>query len=274
MKHRTLLLGCLGGILCVQLVACSPKQTRTPRENSRTVCGQLLPQGRAYKQACHEFPGKDQVNGVIFDVDGTLLDSLWAWEHSGSNFVRSLGIEPAEDLDEQLVPLSLMDGARLIKERYQLTQTPEEILAQTLVPIVQRYAYEIAPMPGIPQLLARLQAQGVKMSVATAGDKAMAVSALKRLGLLDYFETIVTCDEVGIGKTSPAVYEEALRRMGTNKTRTLVVEDAPHALQTAHAAGFLTAAVEEEHSAAQRADKMAVADFYIFSYEGNNVLYK
>lgn len=220
------------------------------------------------------FPSKAEVDAVIFDLDGTLLDSLWAWEHSGSNFVRALGIEPPAELDAKLVQMSLMDGARFIKELYQLPQAPEEILARTLEPIKQRYYTQVQPMPGIPELVTRLHSQGVKMGIATAGDKNFATVALKRLGLLDYFDAIVTCDEVGIGKTSPAVYEETLRQLGTDKGRTLVVEDAVHALQTAHRAGFPTAAVEESHSALQLPEKVEIADYYVSSFVGNNVFKK
>lgn len=220
------------------------------------------------------FPAKGEVDAVIFDLDGTLLDSLWAWEHSGSNFVRSQGFEPPADLDEQLVKLSLIDGANLIKGMYALSYTPEEILELTLLPIKNRYFQEVEPMPGVPELLARLHAQGVKMAVATASYKEYAQAALERLGLSEYFEFIITCDEVGIGKTSPKVYEVAAQRLGTRKERTLVAEDALHALETAHKAGFKTAGIEEGHSAHQRAEKQAVSDYYVVSYEGKHTLRK
>ena len=221
-----------------------------------------------------EFPGRAHIDAVIFDLDGTLLDSLGAWEHSGSNFVRSQGFEPPDTLDDELVALSLMDGAKLIKTRYQLPQSPEEILALTLRPIRQHYYEDILPMPGVAQTLARLKAQGVKMAVATASDRELAERALRRLGLLDYFEFIITCDEVGVGKSSPKVYEEALHRLGTAKARTLVAEDALHALQTAHQAGLPTAAIEEAHSAAEKPAKEKAATYYVLSYQGKNVYKK
>ncbi len=222
-------------------------------------------QREVYTQAAtaFSFPGKQKIDAVIFDLDGTLLDSLGAWEHSGSNFVRTQGFEPSPGLDDELVALSLLDGAKLIKTRYHLEDTPEEILEKTLLPIKNHYYHDIAPMPGMVQLLARLHTQGIKMAVATAGDKTLAQAALARLGLDKYFAFIITCDEVGVGKSSPRIYEEALHRLGTSKARTLVAEDALHALQTAHAAGFPTLAIDEAHSFHQRVQKEQVATYFV-----------
>ncbi|MGN0016045.1 MAG: HAD family hydrolase [Candidatus Avelusimicrobium sp.] len=213
------------------------------------------------------FPGKETVDAVIFDLDGTLLDSLSAWEHSGTNFLRTQGITPPEGLDEKLVKMSLMDGARLLKEMFSLPQEPEEILRLTLDPIRRHYFEDIPAKPGVPETLRRLKAQGVKLCVATASDGELARAALARLELLDLFDFVLTCDEVGVGKRSPAVYEEALRRLGTEKSRTLVAEDAPYALQTARRAGFMTAGVADPHTLPEGARQMrAEADFYVETF--------
>ena len=213
------------------------------------------------------FPGKETVDAVIFDLDGTLLDSLSAWEHSGTNFLRTQGITPPEGLDEKLVKMSLMDGARLLKEMFSLPQEPEEILRLTLDPIRRHYFEDIPAKPGVPETLRHLKAQGVKLCVATASDGELARAALARLELLDLFDFVLTCDEVGVGKRSPAVYEEALRRLGTEKSRTLVAEDAPYALQTARRAGFMTAGVADPHTLPEGALQMrAEADFYVETF--------
>lgn len=215
------------------------------------------------------FPGKAQLDAVIFDLDGTLLDSLSAWEHSGTNFLRTQGIHPPDGLDEVLVKMSLSDGARLLKEQFSLPQSSEEILRLTLEPVRRHYFEDIAAKPGVPETLRYLKSQGVKLCVATASDRELAEAALARLGLLDTFDFILTCDEVGVGKRSPAVYEEALRRLGTDKSRTLVAEDARYALETAKNAGFMTAGVADAHTPAADAEKIReAADYYVESFLG------
>lgn len=213
------------------------------------------------------FPGKQTIDAVIFDLDGTLLDSLGAWEHSGTNFLRTQGINPPEGLDEKLAQMSLMDGARLVKKMFGLPQPPEELLRLTLLPVRQRYFTDIPAKPGVPEMVRYLRAQGIKLCVATASDRELAEAALKRLGLWNSFDFIITCDEVGIGKRSPAVYEAALKKLGTSKARTLVVEDALYALETAKKAGFPAAAIAEEHAAGDQPALQRAADYYIRSFD-------
>ena len=214
----------------------------------------------------HAFPGKQQIDAVIFDLDGTLLDSLSAWEHSGSNFLRTQGIVPPPGLDEELAKMSLLDGARLLKKRFHLPQPPEEILRLTLEPIRRHYYEDIQPKPGVLSLLQRLHAQGIKLCVATASDRELTEDALKRTGLLPYFDFILTCDEAGAGKRNPAVYQLARQKLGTPLERTLVVEDALYALQTARSAGFATAAISEPHAAKDQPALKETADYYFLSF--------
>ena len=221
---------------------------------------------RRAEQTFNALPGKNTVDAIIFDLDGTLLDSLGAWDNSGVNFLRSRGIEPPEGLQEKLVQMSLLDGARWIKETYHFSESPEELLRQTLQPIRNRYYTDIQPKPGVPHILHLLREQGIKLCIATASDKELAQAALKRAGLLEFFDFIITCDEVGSGKSTPAVYESALKKLGTDRARTLVAEDALYALRTAHKAGFLTAAVADEHSITDRPALLTEADYYIHSF--------
>lgn len=204
-----------------------------------------------------------ETDAFVFDLDGTLLDSLDAWDNAASNYLKTRGIEMPPDLQTKVEQMSLIDGAQVLKERYHLEETPEELLAATIRPVGERYYNDIPAKTEVPTLLAFLHAQGIKMAVATASHADFARGALERLGLLDYFEFIITCDEVGVGKTNSLVYEEAMKRLGASKERTVVVEDAPYALKTAHLAGFKTIGVAEEHYQNETTQMQQMADLFL-----------
>ena len=233
--------------------------------------GTPTPAVSVFKQ--QPFPGKEMIDGVIFDVDGVLLDSLPVWEHSTSNFLRSRGIEPPEGIDAEMAKLSLLNGAEIVKERYGFTESPEELLEEVLAPIRRHSYMDIQAKAGVIDLLKKLHAQGVKISAATAGDKELAQAAFERLGMMEYIDFVVSCDDVGIGKQSPAIYDAARDYMGTADERTLVVEDALHALQTAKEAGYLTAGVAEPfHPWKERQQVARAGDFFVLSFLGGTVI--
>lgn len=218
---------------------------------------------RVVQPASQALLSKRNVDAFIFDLDGTLLNSLGAWENAASNYLKTRGIYLPTDLQRQIEQLSLTDGALLLKERYHFEESPEELVAATIRPVGEHYYHDIPAKTMVPALLSHLRAQGIKMAVATASHADFARGALKRLDLLDYFEFIITCDEVGAGKTDPRVYEEARKRLGVEKARTVVVEDAPYALETAHDAGFKTIGVAEEHYQDKAVQMRKIADLFL-----------
>lgn len=216
------------------------------------------------------FPGRERIDAVIFDMDGTLLDSIPAWDHAATKYLRTRGIDLPEDIQEYIKHISLLEGAEYIKEKLRLPDAPEVLMEGTLSVVRQRYLYEVPAKPGAEQLLKHLKSQGIKICVATASDDVLARGAFERLGLMPYIDFIIGCNEVGVGKQSPAVYEAALARLGTEKARTLVVEDALYAIKTAQAAGFPTAGVPDPvYPAAQLEELKRTADYFFSSFESS-----
>ena len=191
------------------------------------------------------------MRGAIFDVDGTLLDSMFIWDTIGETYLRSIGYEPRENLNEVFKNMSLLQAARYYQTEYGVTLCMDEIMDGVNAMLEQYYRFKALLKPGVPELLAWLQKNGIKLCVATATDRYLVEAALERCGVLSCFGRIFTCGEVGHGKDEPHIFEEALRFLGTKKSETVVFDDALYAVRTAKGADFPVAAVYDVHEKAQ-----------------------
>ena len=212
------------------------------------------------------------LRGVIFDLDGTLLDSMSYWETVGSDYVRSRGFVPEEGLDEKLKPMSMADAVLYCKTRYGFKESVGEIARGVFGILENRYRTDIPLKPGAIDLLEKLKNQGVLMCVATATDRYMIEPALKRTGIDKYFLGVFTCSEVGVGKDSPEIFEKALKLLGTDKKDTVIFEDALYAIKTAKDAGFQVAAVYDPSADNEQNEIRKLSDYYITSFERGEVL--
>lgn len=178
------------------------------------------------------------IRGVIFDADGTLVDSHAVWEGAGVRYVAGRGIQPDASLNEALAPLTMEEGSVYLKERYALPESPEEIKQDFLRSISAFYLKEVCLLPGVEALLRMLQRERVPMVIATAGDRALLEAVLARMGVLDLFCGVLTCSDLHTSKREPAIYLSAAALLGTAPAETVVFEDDPAALKTAASAGF------------------------------------
>ncbi len=208
-----------------------------------------------------------RLQSAIFDMDGTLLDSMHIWRELGPCMLWKQGIRPEPDLQERLKTMTLRQGAAYCKEAYHMPQTVEEIVGLIEGQIDHFYRCEVQAKPGVEKFLSLLKMEGVWMYVATATDRHLAEAALRHAGILSYFKGILTCQEVGRGKDDPEIYERAMRRLQSNKKDTVIFEDALHAVQTAKAAGFRVCGVYDPSAEADQAAIRALADEYITSFE-------
>lgn len=190
------------------------------------------------------------IKGAIFDVDGTLLDSMGIWTDAGSRYIESLRLVPEENLGEILFRMSLEEGGSYLKENYHLEQSEREIIDGVLKIVQDFYFFEVQAKPQMPEVLETLEKQHIPMVIATSSDRICVEKALCRVGLRHYFSSIFTCTEVGAGKTEPVIYLRAAEYLGTQPEETLVYEDAVHALLTAKRAGFRTVGVYDRYSEA------------------------
>lgn len=208
-----------------------------------------------------------RLDGAIFDLDGTLLDSMYIWDTIGEAYLISLGIQPHENLNETFKTMSLRQAAQYYQSEYNVTLSIEEIMDGVNRMIENYYMHDVKAKDGVRQLLENLKDKGVKMCVATATDLYLAEAALRRNGILDCFSKIFTCTEVGFGKDSPQIYTQALAHLNTPKQSTVVFEDALYAVKTAKEAGFYVVGVYDKSEAKHSGEIKKRSDMYIQSFE-------
>lgn len=204
-----------------------------------------------------------RIHGAVFDVDGTILDSMQIWEHAGEWYLEKQGKRPEEGLSDKLFHMSLEKAAEYIKEAYGIEAPAEEIVSEVLDITTAFYHEEVQLKEGIREILEEFRRQGIPMAIATAGDKELDEAAFSRLGILDYFKKIFTCTEVGAGKTQPDIFLQAAAYMGTAPEETVVFEDVLHAAQTAKKAGFYVAGVYDGTSRKDAGEMRRVCDIYL-----------
>ena len=209
-----------------------------------------------------------RLQSAIFDMDGTLLDTMHIWKDLGSRMLRRMGYEPEPDMQEKVMVMTLRESAEYCKTTYHMPETVEEIMDMTLAEVEDYYIHHAEAKPGVKKVLSLLKMDGVWMYVATNTERRLAEAALKHAGIRDYFRGILTCGEVGVGKKDGAdIYERCLTRLQSHKRDTVVFEDAVHAIRTAKAAGFRVCAIYDPSAESDQEEIRALSDYYIRSFE-------
>ena len=214
------------------------------------------------------------IRGVIFDVDGVLLNSMPVWENLGEIYLEHLGIEAEKGLGETLFAMSLEEGADYLIENYGLKQTPEEIIAGLNREVQDFYGRKVPLKEGVRGYLQEFRDRKIPMAIATSGDRANAEAALKRLKVLSYFRAVFTCSEIGSSKSHPDIYYAAALQLDTDPSDTWVFEDALHAIRTAKKAGFRTAGVYDRASGRDLAQIRDTADIYLPEFKDFDSFWK
>ncbi|MCI9155864.1 MAG: HAD family phosphatase [Lawsonibacter sp.] len=211
---------------------------------------------------------------AIFDMDGTLVDSLPYWRQLYLEYLASRGVtDPPASVMTQTAPLTSREAVAFFARTFGLSDTPEEGVAEINRLIEGHYRADVLMKQGAESVLKRLQAAGWKMCVASATAPQLIDLCLRRLGVRDYFEFVLSCVEVGAGKNHPDVYLEAARRLGGTPEQTVVFEDAVFAVRTAKQAGFQVAAVYGDPNTTQdQAELKAAAHWYLPQWEDEDFL--
>lgn len=188
------------------------------------------------------------IEGAVFDLDGTLLDSSWVWEKVDEKFLGDRGFQVPDDYVDEISPLGAERAAVYTIERFGLNEDKDDIVREWIEMAKKEYATEVVCKPYAKEFLEELHKLNIKMAVATSSDRELFMKTLEREGILKYFQKIVTVDEVERGKGYPDIYEEAARRIKVNPHKCLVFEDILAGVTGASLGEFNVVAVFNEKS--------------------------
>ena len=203
------------------------------------------------------------IKGIIFDIDGVLLDSMLIWNDLGARYLRSIGANPEDGLNEILFSMSMEQGADYLKEHYKLEESTESILKGIQDMLEDFYFNEVEAKPGAEELMKYLKDNNVIMTAATSSPRTHVEKALSRNSLLQYIEVIYTTGEIGISKHSPAIYDMAAEYMNLKPEEVLVFEDSLYALKTAKDAGYQTVGVYDKNGETDQEGMKESSDIYV-----------
>ncbi|MBR7131098.1 MAG: HAD family phosphatase [Lentisphaeria bacterium] len=207
------------------------------------------------------------IEAAIFDLDGTLLESMSIWSNLCNEFLKRHGINEDVDLDGKLGVLSIRNALAYVLQEYSLKLDLDAACRETWAIVENFYRNEVKLKPGVREIIAVLQREKIPAGIITATESGLVSCALERVGLADFFAgNVLSCAELQTSKRSPEVFFMLSGKFNSKPEKTIVFEDALYAGRTAKNAGFKLAAVfdpSEKHP-----ETLAkIADWYCQSWE-------
>ncbi|MGN1382449.1 MAG: HAD family hydrolase [Eubacterium sp.] len=203
------------------------------------------------------------IQGAIFDVDGTLLDSMPAWHDAGARFLKTLGIEAEPNLGDILFAETTSSGADYMIRRYHLQMTKDEVAEGIIAQMDAFYRDEVQPKPGAVTLLKTLKETGIPAVVVTSTEGSCIEEAFSRLQLHPYFRSIFSAQDLHTTKKDKPIWDMASAALGADTEKTWVFEDGLYAIEAAGNLGYRTLGLYDRISEADQEQIREKADLYI-----------
>jgi HAD superfamily hydrolase (TIGR01509 family) len=211
-----------------------------------------------------------KLKGAIYDMDGTLLDSMEYWETAGIEYLKRNGIEVSKEVENNILNIGILEFSKICNDSYGMNVTYNEVLDDIHSIMEEKYTTVVELKTGAKEMLERFKQGGVKMCVATATEQKTAKMILKKLGILEYFEDVITTTMVGKNKNFPLIYEKALELLGTEKDETYVFEDALYAIKTAKKHDFKVVGIEDKYAALPTNEIAKLCDYFLYTKDNYN----
>ncbi|MDF2881192.1 MAG: family hydrolase [Clostridiaceae bacterium] len=208
----------------------------------------------------------DNIKGAIFDMDGTIIDSMWVWSRIDMDYLEKRGTKVPSDLYDNIGHLSFNETAKYFKDRFNLSESIEDIQQEWNHMAFNEYSNNVKLKPGVKKFLNILKAKKIKISLATSNSLTLIEAVLKNNDVYHLFDSITTTDEVERNKNFPDIYLLAAKKLGLAPNECIVFEDILPAIIGAKASGAKVIGVHDFYSKNQMKDIMEKADSYIFAY--------
>lgn len=205
--------------------------------------------------------------GVVFDCDGTLIDSMDVWRAAEDDLAQRAGVVLSKADTDRTTTLTLPECGAFFHERFGLGASAEEVVAMIDNFLLKFYRERAEARPGALAFIQELAARGVHVSVASSTPQLFLQAGLTRCGFAPYIEAIVSVDDVGKSKREPAVFNRARELMGTPLATTWGVEDSVYAVRTLKGAGFHALGIYDCDLSGTYEDLADTADHVIRSFE-------
>ena len=206
------------------------------------------------------------IQGAIFDLDGTLIDSMWIWEQIDVDYLSKIGHELPNNLKDEINHLSFQETANYFKNRFKIEDSVEEIQNTWHDMAYYHYNTNVTLKPGVMTFLKYLKENDIKVGLATSNSLELLTAALHSTGIEKYFDAITITDEVKKGKNNPDVYLLAAKKLGVDPTKCIVFEDILEAVNGAKLANMKVVAVHDKAAEYQREMLISTADKYIVDF--------
>lgn len=208
------------------------------------------------------------IEAVIFDLDGSLVDSMWMWHEIDIEYLGRFGIPLPEDLQASIEGMSFSETAVYFKKRFGIPDSLEQMKADWNQMAWDKYTNEVPLKPGIAEFLEGCKKSGIRLGIATSNSRELVDNIAGVHGLENYFSCIMTSCEVAKGKPAPDIYLAVAKKLGVSPENCLVFEDIIPGIMAGKNAGMKVCAVEDAYSVHDREAKQQLADYYVEDFYG------
>lgn len=208
-----------------------------------------------------------ELEAVIFDLDGSLVDSMWMWKKIDMEYLERFGISLPENLQQEIEGMSFVETAGYFKEHFQIPDSIEEIGETWNRMAWDKYMYEVPLKPGVMDFLHTCRSHRIKLGIASSNSSALIMNVLEAHHIRDFFDCIKSGTDVIKGKPAPDIYLHVAKELNVNPQNCLVFEDITQGILAGKSAGMKVCAVEDAYSSEQWEEKIRLADLYISSYD-------